>query len=126
MELVFKDVYLSVKDKVILSNVYGFVKKGELLTMMGPSGAGKTTLLNVLAGRCTYDKGLVTLNGIPFNKQLKRKIAYVPQNDVFFPKLTLKETLIYTAMLILPEKMPYKVKLKRIDETLNILDLRAP
>ena len=45
------------KKKVILDNVSGLVKGGEVSAILGASGAGKTSLLNVVACRIKMDEG---------------------------------------------------------------------
>ena len=69
------------------------VNRGEIVTLIGANGAGKSTLLNTLTGRIPAKSGSVTLNDQPVSRQLRRKISYVMQQDVFYPSLTLKETL---------------------------------
>ncbi|KAF7279378.1 hypothetical protein GWI33_007321 [Rhynchophorus ferrugineus] len=54
VNLSFSNLSYTVKqgkqDKVILKNVSGTLRSGELTAIMGPSGAGKSSLLNILTG----------------------------------------------------------------------------
>lgn len=43
------------------------VRDNEFLTVIGPSGCGKTTLLRIIAGLIPYDRGEVSINGVPVN-----------------------------------------------------------
>ena len=78
MELVIKDLHVSVKEAEILKGVSLVVKSGEIAALMGPNGSGKSTLSYVLMGHPDYQvtKGSVTLDGqdllqLPPNERAK-------------------------------------------------------
>eukprot|EP01088_Endostelium_zonatum_P004076 TRINITY_DN1528_c0_g1_i2.p1 TRINITY_DN1528_c0_g1~~TRINITY_DN1528_c0_g1_i2.p1 ORF type:complete len:666 (-),score=138.17 TRINITY_DN1528_c0_g1_i2:22-2019(-) len=126
-ELSWKDIRVFSGDgkKVLLHKAVGRVR-GRLLAIMGPSGAGKTSLLNLLAGRLQSQagEGDRMIDGHKYKKNdLKRLTGYVMQDDVLFPYLTVKETLVYGALLRLSAKMPMKEKRRRADELLVKLGL---
>ncbi|XP_064629348.1 uncharacterized protein LOC135488635 [Lineus longissimus] len=123
IDLLFQGLNLSVKRKKILHDVFGAVGEGDMLAIMGPSGSGKTSLMNCIAGRVLPDSGEILANGVKFNKSMRRQMCYVEQEDLFFPTITLMETLTYSALLRLPDKMPWKRKKARIEEVIQALDL---
>ena len=78
MELVIKDLHVSVKEAEILKGVSLVVKSGEIAALMGPNGSVKSTLSYVLMGHPDYQvtKGSVTLDGqdllqLPPNERAK-------------------------------------------------------
>ncbi|KAK3101924.1 hypothetical protein FSP39_007394 [Pinctada imbricata] len=54
--------------------------------------------------------GEITLNDKPISKRMRRRICYVLQQDIFFPSLTLRDTLHFAAHIRLPEKYSKKQK----------------
>ncbi|XP_061184373.1 uncharacterized protein LOC133192373 [Saccostrea echinata] len=122
--LTFTDICLTLKEKTILTNINGKARSGQILAIMGPTGSGKTSLLNILAGNLTLTSGTITYNGNPFTKLQRRKLAYVLQSDIFLSRLTLRETLYFTAMIRLPDHVTKADKMARIDEIVDALHLR--
>jgi ABC-type multidrug transport system fused ATPase/permease subunit len=110
----------------ILHDVSGSVRSGELIAIMGPTGSGKTTLLNVLARRIKRNvTGDILVNGESVQgRRLKRRMAYVLQDDIFFPNLTVRDTVSYTAYLKLSKSLSWKEKRERVDEILTELGIQ--
>lgn len=110
------------RRKMILKGVHGVARPGRFLALMGASGAGKTTMLNLLAQRTLPDEGSsILFNGEKLSKELRRKIGYVMQRDIFFANLTVRETLLFTALLRLPYSMTRKEKESRVDQVIDQL-----
>lgn len=113
--------YLEEK-KQILTNANGCLLPGEIMAIMGPSGSGKTTLLNILACRSMVGvTGSVYINSEKMKRSFKRKIGYVLQEDIFFTNLTIREQLVFTALLKLPGKK--SSKLSRVNELIHEFNL---
>lgn len=68
-----------------LQGVNMHVKKGAIYGLVGPNGAGKSTLIRHLTGIYRPDEGTVLIQGEPVyeNRQVKAKMAYIP-DDLFY------------------------------------------
>jgi len=112
------------KEKTILNGLSGMVSPGEILAMLGPSGSGKTTLLTALGGRLTGKlSGKITYNGQPFSSSIKRRTGFVAQYDVLYPHLTVTETLLFTALLRLPNSLTKDEKFEHVELVIAELGL---
>ncbi len=72
------------------------VEEGEFFGLLGPNGAGKTTLINVIAGLARADAGTVKVLGadvVADYRRARRRLGVVPQELVFDPFFTVRETL---------------------------------
>ncbi|KAK4729256.1 hypothetical protein R3W88_022244 [Solanum pinnatisectum] len=115
---------LNTKEKTILNGVTGTVYPGEMLAMLGPSGSGKTTLLTALGGRLSGKlSGKITYNSRPFSGSIKRRTGFVSQDDVLYPHLTVIETLLFTALLRLPQSLERDEKVRHVDHVIAELGL---
>jgi ABC transport system ATP-binding/permease protein len=99
--LVAAGVSVDVGARTILQPTYISVAPGEFVALIGASGSGKTTLLKCLAGVRDPSSGQVLVGTDPIDLRLT-EVGYVPQTDVLHDRLTVRETLMYTARLRLP------------------------
>ncbi|KAI4331727.1 hypothetical protein MLD38_029882 [Melastoma candidum] len=114
--------------KVLLSDISGEAREGELLAVLGASGSGKSTLIDALANRISRErlKGTVTLNGQALDSRLLKVIsAYVMQDDLLFPMLTVHETLMFSAEFRLPRSLSKSRKKARVEALIDQLGLRS-
>jgi ABC-2 type transport system ATP-binding protein len=79
-----------------LAGVDLVVEPGEFFGLLGPNGAGKTTLISILAGLTHADAGTTRVLGhdvIDDYRNARRLLGVVPQELVFDPFFTVRETL---------------------------------
>ncbi|MCZ7563034.1 MAG: ABC transporter ATP-binding protein [Burkholderiales bacterium] len=72
------------------------VAQGEFFGLLGPNGAGKTTLISILAGLARPDVGTARVLGhdvLAEYRAARRLLGVVPQELVFDPFFTVRETL---------------------------------
>lgn len=72
------------------------IDKGEFFALLGPNGAGKTTLISILAGLSRADGGEARVMGhdvVADYRAARRSLGVVPQELVFDPFFTVRETL---------------------------------
>ncbi|OAV90720.1 hypothetical protein PTTG_00050 [Puccinia triticina 1-1 BBBD Race 1] len=128
--LTFSELKLSVKDqsetRILLNEVTGYFQPGELTALMGESGSGKTTLLNALAGRANYAQmsGELLLDGRLPTADSYRSIGYVEQTDCHDPYATIREALVFSALLRQPRSIPRWAKLADVDRIIGWLGLK--
>src|ERR1700755_924177 len=82
--------------KRALDNISFDVPRGQIFGLLGPNGAGKSTLINILAGLVVKTSGKVTIWGFDIDehpRNSKRSTEVVPQEIIFDPFFTPRETL---------------------------------
>lgn len=107
------------KDGRLLLDAVDFVANpGELVAIMGPSGAGKTTLLSALSGRITRSTELtgdILVNSSPVNiREYRQHIGFVEQDDILYETATVRESIMFSAMLRLPQVLSDSEKAARV------------
>jgi len=115
------------QPKKILDNVFGRVKTGEALAILGGSGAGKTTLLNFLSKKTEIVnlevQGEVTLNGQKADSIILNVISsYVMQDDILEATMTPTEILLFTAKLKLTNLTDEQIE-NRVHQMIQKLNL---
>src|SRR3989441_13164843 len=92
----FRDVHKRFGALQALSGIDLDIPQGEFFGLLGPNGAGKTTLISVLAGLVRADRGSARVLGHDVRadyRAARRSLGVVPQELVFDPFFTVRETL---------------------------------
>jgi len=99
------------------------IPRGEFFGLLGPNGAGKTTLISIVAGLARASSGTARVLGhdvVSDYRAARRVLGVVPQELVFDPFFTVRETLAIQSGY-------YGLRANRawLDEVMHHLDLTA-
>ncbi len=89
-------------DSVVIDDVSFSLEEGDSLALLGRNGVGKSTLLVTLMGLTRLHRGSVRLRGrdlaaVPTFRRVRAGLAWVPQERLVFPSLTVEEHLTAVA-----------------------------
>lgn len=109
--IIAEGLSLEYDRKIIFDNLSFQIPAGKFTGLLGASGIGKTSLLRIIAGLIKPHKG--TVLGTDGNS-LDRKIAYMGQQDLLFPWLSVLDN------VCLGPKLRHETK--DIDKAMDLLD----
>ena len=99
------------------------IRHGEVFGFLGPNGAGKTTTINIICGLLPVTGGTVEFTDPTIQEAgVRNHIGICPQENIFWPKLTCREQLIFMAKMY---NFPGNAARKRANNLLDMLGLTS-
>ncbi|KAJ5549700.1 hypothetical protein N7461_004398 [Penicillium sp. DV-2018c] len=101
----------------LIRDFSGVVDSGEIMLVLGRPGAGCSTFLRTIAGHHSSFLGVtgsIDYSGLSpeeVHTQYRGAVAYVPEDDVHFPTLTVRQTLEFALQSKTPKR--YREKIPR-------------
>jgi len=75
------------------------IPENEIFGFLGANGAGKTTTFRMILGLLNPSDGTITWNGNRISYEESDKIGYLPEERGLYPKLKVKDQLMYLGRL---------------------------
>lgn len=124
------NIHLSYEKELVFNGINFSVKKGSIVTMVGPNGCGKTTLLKVINGFLKQYEGTVFIDGKNSdefsNMELAKTLSYVPQlHKSSFPFSVLDVVLTGRMPHVSAFAAPGNKDIKKAYEVLEFLGIRS-
>ena len=107
-------------DVVALDGVSFEVPEGRIVGFVGRNGSGKTTTMRIALGVLHADAGQVEWRGRPVDAVTRRRFGYMPEERGLYPKMRVREQLVYLARL---RGTPKGVARSRATELLELLEV---
>ncbi|OIJ15571.1 sodium ABC transporter ATP-binding protein [Anaerobacillus arseniciselenatis] len=99
MTLEINSIKKKFDEHVAVDGISLKVGKGEMFGLLGANGAGKTTTFRMILGLLDPTEGSVTWGGERITYKRTHLVGYLPEERGLFPKLTVKEQLLYLMRL---------------------------
>ncbi len=97
------------------------IRQGEVFGFLGPNGAGKTTTIRMLCGLLPCDSGSIVFNDPLIRRAgVKYQLGICPQDNIFWPKLTCREQLVFIAEMYNISRASAKARANQLLETLGL------
>jgi len=101
------------------------VLKGEIFGFLGPNGAGKTTTINMICGLLPSTEGSIDFHRSGTLSDIKSCIGYCPQDNIFFPRLTCHEQLVFMGEMYGMQRKEAMNSSQKLLEHIGLTDKRS-
>ncbi|MDD2395883.1 MAG: ABC transporter ATP-binding protein [Sphaerochaeta sp.] len=101
------------------------IESGRIFGFLGPNGAGKSTTIKMLVGLLKPDQGTIQFDGKNSKTDAlsyKQSIGYVPDEPVFYERMTALEHLTFIADIYEVEQKVRKARIDELSKTLLLSD----
>ncbi|MCC7183009.1 MAG: LPS export ABC transporter ATP-binding protein [Rhodocyclaceae bacterium] len=117
------------KARQVVRNVSFEVQAGEVVGLLGPNGAGKTTCFYMVVGLIAADGGEIRIDDLalthmPIHKRARLGLAYLPQENSVFRKLSVAENIMAVIEINEPSRDQRQDRLNSLLSELHIGHLR--
>ena len=75
------------------------IPKKEMFGFLGANGAGKTTTFRMILGLLDSSGGKITWDDKPINYSTSHLVGYLPEERGLYPKLKVRDQIVYLARL---------------------------
>lgn len=97
--LILENVTKKFNDFTAVNDLSLQIPERELFGFLGANGAGKTTTFRMILGILQANTGVIHWNGQPINYKASPLIGYLPEERGLYPKMKVKEQIVYLARL---------------------------
>lgn len=129
-----KNISKTFNNKKVINEIDIEIKRGEIVSIVGPSGAGKTTLLNIISTLEIPDPefnseilinniNVLSLNDSKLSKFRNTQIGFIFQFHELLPEFTAIENVIIPALIKGENKNDSIIKAKEILNSLKLSDV---
>lgn len=118
----------SYQKRKVVDNISIYVKRGEIVGLLGSNGAGKTTTFSMIVGLVPQDKGEILLDGenvtrIPMYMRARKGMCLLPQESSAFRKLSVEDNLYSIVEMSNGGSSIVRQRVEQILEELGLMDL---
>ncbi|GHH98558.1 ABC transporter ATP-binding protein [Neobacillus kokaensis] len=99
MVLKLKQVMKRFGQFTAVNNLSLEIPEKEIFGFLGANGAGKTTTFRMILGLLDTSGGKISWDGLPLNYSTSHIVGYLPEERGLYPKLKVRDQIVYLARL---------------------------
>lgn len=126
MKLQLSELTKKYNDKLALDHITFSFNSG-IYGLLGPNGAGKSTMMNLITDNISPTSGRILIddrNIKDIDKEYRKLLGYMPQQQNFYPELTLLRFMYFIASLKGLNKHEAKRDIEYYLKMVNLYDVR--